>query len=166
MIVTRLKLANVRAIEAAEFRFQPGLDLIVGVNACLGGYGQPPALQHCDTRKRDRDRQWSPADPTHHIETRVWYEADGSIRSDDAAFGAQLDEVLNLNLPVHKNNRRGVLDAVLAWWTHEKDVQRGAVPRTRFEQERNRQIDGTGHLEPFCQIAVWWLDRQLARMAA
>src|SRR3972149_685764 len=32
MIVTRLKLANLRAIEAAEFRFQPGLNLLVGVN--------------------------------------------------------------------------------------------------------------------------------------
>lgn len=32
MIVTRLKLANVRAIEAAEFRFQPGVNLIVGIN--------------------------------------------------------------------------------------------------------------------------------------
>jgi predicted ATP-binding protein involved in virulence len=32
MIVTRLKLANLRAIETAEFRFQPGMNLIVGVN--------------------------------------------------------------------------------------------------------------------------------------
>ena len=32
MIVTSLKLANLRAIEAAEFRFQPGFNLIVGVN--------------------------------------------------------------------------------------------------------------------------------------
>lgn len=32
MKVTSLKLANVRAIEAAEFRFQPGINLIVGVN--------------------------------------------------------------------------------------------------------------------------------------
>ena len=32
MRVTSLKLANLRAIKAAEFRFQPGLNLIVGVN--------------------------------------------------------------------------------------------------------------------------------------
>ena len=32
MIVTRLKLANLRVIEAAEFRFQAGVNLIVGVN--------------------------------------------------------------------------------------------------------------------------------------
>src|SRR5580692_3915262 len=32
MIVTNLGLANVRGIEAAEFSFQPGLNLIVGAN--------------------------------------------------------------------------------------------------------------------------------------
>ena len=32
MIATRLKLANARAIEASEFAFKPGLNLIVGVN--------------------------------------------------------------------------------------------------------------------------------------
>ena len=32
MKVTSLKLANVRAIEAAEFRFQPGFNLVAGVN--------------------------------------------------------------------------------------------------------------------------------------
>ena len=32
MIATRLKLANVRPIEAAEFRFRAGMNLVVGVN--------------------------------------------------------------------------------------------------------------------------------------
>ena len=32
MIVTHLKLANLRAIEAADFHFQPGFNLLVGVN--------------------------------------------------------------------------------------------------------------------------------------
>lgn len=134
------------------------------LGACLGGHGQPPHLQHCDTRKENRDLQWNPADPAHHIETRIRYEMDGSIRSDDPVFDAQLDEVLNLNIAVLKNNRRAVLDAVLAWCKQEKDSRRGAVPRTRFEQERNRGIDGIGHLEPFYQIAVWWIDLRLARM--
>ena len=32
MIVTRLELANLRVMEAAEFHFQPGFNLVVGVN--------------------------------------------------------------------------------------------------------------------------------------
>src|SRR5262245_27527378 len=44
MIVTRLKLANLRAIEAAEFHFHPGLNLIVGVN----GVGKTSVLEAMD----------------------------------------------------------------------------------------------------------------------
>ena len=50
MIVTRLRVTNLRAIEAAEFRFQAGFNLIVGVNGvgktsvldaiCFALYGQ------------------------------------------------------------------------------------------------------------------------------
>lgn len=134
------------------------------LGACLGGAGQPPALQHCDTRKGDRDLQWNPANPGHHIETRLRYELDGSIRSDDPEFDAELEGVLNLNLPRLKNNRKGVLDAVLDWWRLEKG--RGPVPRARFERERDRRVAGDGELEPFCQAAVWWLEQRLARMPA
>jgi uncharacterized protein (TIGR02646 family) len=136
------------------------------LGACLGGDGQPPRLQHCDSRKGDRDLRWNPADPAHHIETRIRYEADGGIRSNDDAFNGQLEEVLNLNLPVLKNNRKGVLDAVLGWWRHEKARIGGAVPRATFDRERARRTDGAGHLEPFCQVAVWWLEQRLARMPA
>lgn len=40
MIVTRLKLANMRSVEDAEFAFKPGFNLIVGVN----GVGKTTAL--------------------------------------------------------------------------------------------------------------------------
>ena len=49
MIITSLKLANVRAIETAEFRFQPGLNLIVGVNG-VGKSTVLDALRICMSR--------------------------------------------------------------------------------------------------------------------
>jgi len=132
------------------------------LGACLGGEGQPPQLQHCDTRKGNRDVRWNPADPAHHIETRIRYEADGSIRSDEAAFDAEVSDVLNLNVALLKNNRKGVLDAVLGWWQVKK--RSGSMPRARFERERDRRIGGAGALDPFCQVAVWWLEQRLAMM--
>ncbi|MEN6427284.1 MAG: retron system putative HNH endonuclease [Phycisphaerales bacterium] len=136
------------------------------LGACLGGDGQPAHLQHCDTRKADQDLRWNPADPGHHIETRARYEPDGGIRSDDAGFSREIEEVLNLNLPIIKNNRKGVLDAVLNWWT----VQVRGLPRTlqkrRIEHERDRRVNGTNELEPYSQVAVWWLEQRLARMTA
>ena len=82
-----------------------------------------------------------------------------------ADFDTQLDDVLNLNLPVLKNNRKSILDAILEWLQHEKQVRRRPVLRDRFERERARFTDGAGELQPFCQVAVWWLDQRLARMA-
>lgn len=136
------------------------------LGACLGGHGQPAHLQHCDTRKGDKDLQWNPADAAHHIETRVRYEQDGSIHADDAAFNDQLNQVLNLNLPLLKNNRKGVLDAVLDWWKREKGRIGGPVSRERFERERDKHVAGNGAIAPYCQVAVWWLGQRLARMAA
>ena len=46
MRVTRLKLANLRVIEEAEFRFQPGFNLIVGVNG-VGKSSMLDALRVC-----------------------------------------------------------------------------------------------------------------------
>jgi uncharacterized protein (TIGR02646 family) len=136
------------------------------LGACRGGDGKPPHLQHCDTRKADTDLLWNPGDLAHHIETRLRYELDGSIRSDDAAFSAELENVLNLHLPILKNNRKSVLDAVLEWWRRERARIGGAVPRATFERERGRRSAGAGDLEPFCQVAVWWLEQRLARMTA
>ena len=132
--------------------------------ACRGGEGQPPNLQHCDTRKGNRDLEWNPADPAYHIETRIRYELDGSIHADDADFDDQLNDVLNLNLPVLKNNRKGIYDAVLRWWRSQKKRNHGRVPRERLERERARHGTGVGELTPYAQVAVWLLGQKLAGM--
>ena len=49
MRVSSLKLANIRAIETAEFRFQPGFNLIVGVNG-VGKSTVLDALRICLSR--------------------------------------------------------------------------------------------------------------------
>ena len=126
------------------------------LGACLGGEGRPRSKQHCDTRKGNQDLIWNPSDPTHAIERRVQYGSDGSIRSSDVTFNSQLNEVLNLNLPTLKNNRKRVLDAVLEWWELH-----GPVPRDQIKRKVQRFAPSHGRLEPFRQVAVWWLRRKL-----
>ena len=135
------------------------------LGACRGGEGLPGHLQHCDTRKGDSDLQWNPADPAHHIETRVRYEPDGSIHADDAVFNEELNDVLNLNLPAIMNNRKSVYYAVLEWWRSERSRIHGPVPRERIERERTRRAAGAGELAPYGQVAVWLLGQKLAGMA-
>lgn len=134
--------------------------------ACLGGHGQPEALQHCDTRKGEQDLKFNPADPAHRIEQRIRFEMDGAIASSDADFNAQLSDVLNLNLPLLKNRRKGVLTGILDWWKSEKARLKGPVPHEQLARERARRVgDGMGQLTPFDPVAVWWLDQRLARSA-
>lgn len=135
------------------------------LGACGGGHGQPPSLQHCDTKKGDKELKWNPANPMHHIESRIRYEPDGSIRSDEADLDCQLEHVLNLNLPTIKNHRKGLRDAVLDWWKHEKARIGGPVPRDRFIRKRDQHIGGDGELAPYCQVLVRWLEQRLAGMA-
>ena len=120
------------------------------LGACTGGHGQPANHQHCDTRKGDQDLQWNPADPAHHVETRIYYEFDGTIRSDDTAFDAQLNDVLNLNIDFLKSNRKAVWEAITGWWRMEKARLHGAVSRARFQAKRSSWAAGNGELEPFC----------------
>ena len=49
MKITSLKLTNIRSIETAEFRFQPGFNLIVGVNG-VGKSTVLDALRICLSR--------------------------------------------------------------------------------------------------------------------
>lgn len=136
------------------------------LGACLGGNGQSAEKQHCDTKKGKSDLTFNPANPDHHIETRIRYEPDGSIHSDDTDFDGEINDVLNLNLPLLKNNRKRVFDEVLKWWRREKARRRNRIPSDRLIQERDKHIGGDGELTPYCQVAVWLLEQKLARRAA
>lgn len=169
--MTRVE-ATSTAMKVEHWRCQSGnrdLDLSYSnlLAACLGGHGQPEALQHCDTRKGERDLKFNPSDPNHRIEQRIRFESDGTIASSDVDFNAQLDDVLGLNLPILRNRRKSVLTGILEWWKAEKARLRGPVPRERLVRERERRAGaGGGQLSPFDPVAVWWLNRRLARSAA
>ena len=126
-----------------------------------GADGQSAHLHHCDTKKGDSDLEWNPADPAHHIDTRIRYEPTGAVRSDEATFDDQLTDVLNLNLPVLRNNRKAVYDGVLGWWLEHRSRNRGRVLRERLERERAKYDAGVGELTPYAQVAIWLLNQKL-----
>lgn len=130
------------------------------LGACPGGEGQPQKRQHCDTRKGDQDLLWNPADPDHHVQTRLSYREDGTIKSNHPEFDRQLNEVLNLNLPRLKNSRKGVLDGILSWW---RKVQQ-PVPKSLLVHEIAVRSIPYGNLTPYSQIAIWWLEKKIAEM--
>lgn len=131
--------------------------------ACAGGRGKWKSQQHCDTYKGDKDLSWNPADPSHHIETRIRYRLDGSIWSEEEAFNAELDDVLNLNLPILMNHRKGLLDSIAKWWRYDRARKRRSEARS-LQRKRELWLPDDGQLRPFCQVVVWFLDQRLSRL--
>jgi len=130
------------------------------LGACMGNEGQSPKRQHCDTRQGNRDISRNPANPAHQVERFVHFEADGRITSDDARFDTELNDVLNLNVAILKNNRKATLEAFKATLS-----KRGDLPRATLERWL-RDWNGESHaneLPPFCQVVVYWLRKRLAR---
>ena len=123
--------------------------------SCRGGEGMARDRQHCDTSKADDDLLWNPADPRRRVENRIRYGTDGAIQSDDPRFDRQLNDVLNLNQPRIRNQRKASLDSVLGWWMR----QRRPVSRQRVQREIARR-QAPAKLAPYVQVAIWWLERK------
>lgn len=128
--------------------------------ACMGNEGKAHAGQHCDTWKGDRGLSRNPANPLHRVEDLIRFEGDGHMRSDDPGFNAELNDVLNLNLPFLKRNRKAALEAFLATL-----AKRGPLARITLQNwlDHWNGDTGAGQLEPFCQVVVYWLRKRLKR---
>lgn len=132
--------------------------------ACLGGQGQPLQLQHCDTRKGDQDLKFNPADPAHGIEQRIRFKMDGTISSSDADFDGQLNHVLNLNLQLLKNRRKGVIDGLVIWLRMYKSKHRRGPDNATLQRQRVKWLPANSALQAYALVAVWWIDQRLPRV--
>ena len=127
------------------------------LGACRGGdepAAAPPALRHAQRRPRS---QWNPADPAHHIETRLITSSMAPSDRDDADSTRQLNDVLNLNLTSSRTTEKRIRYAILEWWQREKAGLQAARSFAIALSASERTHDGAGELAPFCQVAVWWL---------
>jgi uncharacterized protein (TIGR02646 family) len=140
----------------------PALQLVYGnlLGACLGGEGQSPADQHCDTKKANLNLKWNPANTYHAIETKIRYLADGTVESSDSEFNAQLKNVLNLNIKYLQNSRKAALDSMLNWWRLTPDA------RQKVQKQIARLTSNAAEHQPFSPVAVWFLRQKLGVAAA
>ena len=134
--------------------------------SCLGGEGKPKASQHCDSYKGSDDLKWNPADSRRDIEKWIRYDVTGNILSSNKELNCQLESVLNLNVVELQNRRIGSLEAVLEWWRQKKGGTQGRVRRATLEKIRANLTTGTGVLDPYCQVSVWWLEQRIKNLKA
>jgi len=131
------------------------------LGACMGGEGEIPEFQHCDTRKQDSTISKNPANLEHRVEDTIRYLGDGRIESTDPTFDGEVNNALNLNSPFLINNRKSALNSFAEFLAKKQGT------RTRKELEKQLLLwngeSETGDLKPFCQVVVYYLRKRLAR---
>ena len=131
------------------------------LGACVGGGAEkPPRLQHCDTRKGNQTLSMNPADPAHDVERVLHYDKDGTIRSTDPIFDQEINQILNLNLPLLKNNRKTLLQRFILEGPKHGNWNDGWFEKKLVEWSGD--ADG-GELKEYCQVVVYWLRKRLKR---
>jgi len=131
------------------------------LGCCYGNEGQPDAHAHCDTKKHNEDLLFNPAEPSHYPRLMIHYEFNGTIKSDNAQFDRQLDDVLNLNYSRLKENRAGVWNAVTkALKTYSGTATCAQVEALLSKWQRK---DSDGKLKEYCGVAIYYLNKKLQR---
>lgn len=142
----------------------PGEDLNYGnmLGVCKGNEGQPEKDQTCDTRKKNHDLQYNPANGAHDAESRIRYLRNGKIESDHHDFNEQLGSALNLNHSRLMDNRKAVWDAVHEWLESKPGTRNSGEIRKLLDGWKNRDRDGK--LRPYCGVAIYYLNKRLLRV--
>lgn len=128
--------------------------------SCKGGAGQPRRLQHCDSHKRDAELSRNPADPSHNVESIVWFDTEGTIHSSNDVFDDELNTVLNLNAARLVDARKQALNAFRRTVPHQQ--RRWTKQELLRRLDRERDEGGTAPLRAYCQVIFRWLERQIA----
>jgi len=136
----------------------PKLQLVYNnlLGSCTGGKGIRNADRHCDASKGKRDLSLNPSDPAQNVETGFHYLGDGRVKTDDAQFDKEINDILNLNEGYLVKNRRAVLDAFRVSLIATKATNMDLRKQMKKWNEPNG-----GDLEPYCQVVVYYLKKKL-----
>ena len=123
--------------------------------SCTGGINSSDTnAHHCDKKKANRELEFSPADKSHMIEDKIFYEVTtGKIKSNSPTFDKQLKTVLNLNTGHFKEQRKRIFDAIIEW-KRKKNPTRQTIKRAI-----NRLSFANGKFEEFDPIRIWLLKK-------
>ncbi len=130
---------------------------------CPGGSGKPKKEQFCDSSKGNKKLTYNPATPEHHRRLGIGYKkSTGEVFSDNGQFDRQLNEILNLNLPQLRFNRKKIIENL----NRELDKAKNSATRARISSILNnyRSKDAEGKLTEYAGVAIYFLEKRLAKM--
>lgn len=148
------------------------------LGVCLGDVGIPEGgggdhrdRYHCDTYrgylpKEEQRIELNPAAFPPDVRAMFSYTDQGEMRparglspAVRASAEAQIER-LNLNIARLQRNRRAVIDAL----RNEFRKRAPRVARVKELLERASTPDGNGRLQPYCQAAVYYLEKKLRQL--
>lgn len=154
---------RVEHMQSRENHEDKKLDYSNMVICCPGHIGNE---DHCDRLKGSRDISFSPFDSS-FIET-LSYKTDGEIVSSNEQYNKEINEVLNLNTKILKENRKSTWEAV----KKELIARNGGKPwnksiLSKYVEKYSSRHERNGKLKliPYCGVVLFFLQKKLKQMA-
>lgn len=127
---------------------------------CCNGDIDGSKYFHCDVSKDETEIHFKPFDAA-AIATISYSSCDGSIKSSNAVYDKDINEVLILNHPRLKTNRHAVIKGLVTemgkkTWS-KSDIQH------KLTYYGNRM--SSGQLHEFCGVVIWYLKKKLRQFA-
>lgn len=111
---------------------------------------------HCDKRKGENNITFDLFND-HFFTTLSYSSKDGTVKSSDAEYNRQINELLNLNNALLKDNRLRVLQGVIVYLNNKGWTK----SNIRNQIENWSSKDSTGRFKPYHGIVLWFLTKKL-----
>lgn len=137
------------------------LDYTNMLAACKGNEGFPLELQHCDTAKGENKISIDPRN--RQMMSQIKFDKEGRVFSTNEQHNVDIDKTLHLNLDFLKQARAAIRKGIEQ---KVKQKYRNARPNKSFIQELLKHwqsFDKNGMLAPYCQVAIYVLEKELKR---
>ncbi len=132
------------------------------VICCPGHIGDE---DHCDRRKQSQEVSFSLFD-ANFIST-LYYKTDGEIASTNVQYNTELNNVLNLNTPLLKENRKSTWEGVkqsLIKNQGNKPWRKAALEKCLDKYRTMRNCDGKLKYIPYCGIVIYFLEKKIRQL--
>jgi len=136
--------------------------------SCTGNRGKGLKNFHCNARKGHYEGNnnictitLNPADSNKNCENYIKYGSTGNLFSDDETINHELNEILNLNHPTLRDNRKIALDVIILVLNRKFPNKTWSKEAIQKKVEDLTSKDAEGKYSPYCQYIVWYLSKRL-----
>ena len=148
---TKMKIEHFKS-QKTNPEFQLEYSNMLG--CCMGNKGQSLKNQTCDTRKGDKKLLLNPSVKSDFDKMQIIYSDDGTIKSLNAEFDKEINDVLNLNTNSLKTNRKTMIDSA------KLALSLKTGTRTKAVIQKIIQKFESAH-KPYYGAAVYYLEKKL-----